>query len=164
MRARAGMTAARTAAVALVATLAIQIYVSVAATATAVLAPEIAREFGVPARWIGVFVGLVYTGGMFASLDGGSFRRVRAFVHASGRTQEVDPDPSFAEIVGRAALFPSDRLTYRLARDIARDERDYGNPVDSVRIEVWRVEFAPRTLAPAYRLLRERTVVVPPGP
>ena len=67
------MTAARTAAVALVATHAIQIYVSVAATATAVLAPEIAREFGVPARWVGVFVGLVYAGGMFASLGCGGF-------------------------------------------------------------------------------------------
>ena len=101
---------------------------------------------------------------MFASLDGGSFRRVRAFVHASGRTQEIDPDPSFAEIVGRTALFPSERMTSRLARDIARDERAYGNPVEAVRIEVWRVEFAPRSLAPTYRLLRERTVVVPADP
>ena len=67
------MTAARTAAVALAATLAIQIYVSFAATATAVLAPELAREFDVPARWIGVFVGIVYVGGMFASLGCGGF-------------------------------------------------------------------------------------------
>ena len=67
------MTAARTAAVALAATLAIQISVSFAATATAVLAPELAREFDVPARWIGVFVGIVYVGGMFASLGCGGF-------------------------------------------------------------------------------------------
>jgi len=56
------MTPARTAAVALAATLTIQIYVSFAATATAVLAPEIAREFGVETRWVGVFVGIVYAG------------------------------------------------------------------------------------------------------
>jgi MFS family permease len=67
------MSAARTAFVALAATLAIQIYVSFAATATAVLAPELARAFDVPARWIGLFVGIVYAGGMFASLGSGGF-------------------------------------------------------------------------------------------
>ena len=67
------MTPARTAAVALAATLTIQIYVSFAATATAVLAPEIAREFGVETRWVGVFVGLVYASGMLASLASGGF-------------------------------------------------------------------------------------------
>jgi hypothetical protein len=41
------MTPARTAFVALAATLTIQIYVSFAASATAVLAPEIEREFDV---------------------------------------------------------------------------------------------------------------------
>jgi MFS family permease len=65
------MTSARTALVALAATLTIQIYVSFAATATAVLAPEIAREFGMPTRWVGVFVGIVYVGGMFSSLGCG---------------------------------------------------------------------------------------------
>ena len=67
------MTPTRTAIVALAATLTIQIYVSFVATATAVLAPEIAREFGVETRWVGVFVGIVYIGGMFASLACGGF-------------------------------------------------------------------------------------------
>ncbi len=53
---------------ALAATLAIQVFASLAATATSVLAPEIARDFGVPAKLIGVFVGLLYAGGMAASL------------------------------------------------------------------------------------------------
>jgi MFS family permease len=70
------MTAARTAFLALAATLTIQIYVSFAAATAAVLAPEIAREFGVQTRWIGAFVGLVYLGAMFASLAcGGSIER-----------------------------------------------------------------------------------------
>lgn len=64
------MTAARTA---LVATLAIQIYTSFAATATAVLAPEIAGAFGIDARWIGLFVGIVYAGAMLACLASGGF-------------------------------------------------------------------------------------------
>jgi len=67
------VSAERTALVALAATLAIQIYVSFAATATAVLAPEIAREFGVQTRWIGVFIGIVYGGGMLSSLGSGAF-------------------------------------------------------------------------------------------
>ena len=53
---------------ALAATLAIQIFTSLAGTATSVLAPEIARDLGAPAKLIGVFVGLLYAGGMAASL------------------------------------------------------------------------------------------------
>ena len=68
-----GMTPARTALVALGATLTIQVYVAFTATATAVLAPELAREFGVQTSWVGVFVGIVYAGGMFASLACGGF-------------------------------------------------------------------------------------------
>src|SRR4029079_19626219 len=67
------LTSTRTAAVALAATLAIQIYTAFAAAAAAVLAPEIAHAFGVEARWIGAFIGLVYAGGMFASLASGGF-------------------------------------------------------------------------------------------
>ena len=58
----------RTAIVALAATLAIQMFTSLAATAPAVLAPELAREMGVAPQWIGVFVGLVYVGAMLASV------------------------------------------------------------------------------------------------
>src|SRR4029079_9783311 len=67
------MTPGRTAAVALSAPLTIEICVSFAATATAVLAPEIAREFGVETRWVGVFVGIVYGGALLGSLACGGF-------------------------------------------------------------------------------------------
>ncbi len=66
-------TKGRRAFVALAATTAIQIYVSLAATSTAVLAPEIAQAFAIAPKWIGVFVGLVYAGAMFASLACGGF-------------------------------------------------------------------------------------------
>jgi MFS family permease len=65
--------AARTAAVALGVTLAIQVFASLAATATSVLAPEIARDVGVAPKLVGVFVGLVYMGSMAASLASGGF-------------------------------------------------------------------------------------------
>ena len=63
----------RTAAVALAATLAIQIFTSLSATAPAVLAPELAREMGLAPQWIGVFIGLVYLGAMLASVAAGGF-------------------------------------------------------------------------------------------
>ena len=61
------------AAAALGTTLAIQIFVSAAATATAVLAPAIAHAFDVEPRWIGAFVGIVFAGAMTASLASGAF-------------------------------------------------------------------------------------------
>jgi len=54
--------------VALVATLGIQIYTSLAATAPAVLAPALAFDLGITPRWIGVFASLVYAGAMLGSL------------------------------------------------------------------------------------------------
>lgn len=61
-------TAGASPAVALGATLAIQVYTALAGTAAAVLAPEIAADLAVPSRWIGAYVGLVYFGAMSASL------------------------------------------------------------------------------------------------
>ena len=48
-------------------------FTSLAATAPAVLAPELARDLGVAPQWIGVFVGLVYMGAMLASLASAGF-------------------------------------------------------------------------------------------
>ena len=64
---------ARAAAFALAITLAIQAFTSLAATATSVLAPEIGRDLGLAPKLVGVFVGLLYAGGMTASLASGGF-------------------------------------------------------------------------------------------
>jgi MFS family permease len=64
---------AYTATIALGATLAIQLFASLTSTATAVLAPEIARDFGIPAKLVGIFIGLLYVGSMTASLASGHF-------------------------------------------------------------------------------------------
>jgi len=65
------MNGRRTAAAALAVTLAIQVFTSLAGTATAVLAPAIALDAGVAPTLVGVFVGLVYCGAMAASLMSG---------------------------------------------------------------------------------------------
>lgn len=61
------------AALALVITLAIQIFAAASATAVSVLAPEIGRDLGVTPKLVGVFVGIVYAGSMVASLVSGMF-------------------------------------------------------------------------------------------
>ena len=61
------------ASIALIATLAIQVYVSVGASAMSVLAPVVAPEFGVSQKLVGVFVGLIYAAAMTASLFSGAF-------------------------------------------------------------------------------------------
>ncbi len=59
--------------VALVATLAIQIFTSVVASGPAVLAPVLAPDLGITPKWIGVFVALMYVGAMLGSLVCGEF-------------------------------------------------------------------------------------------
>ncbi len=71
--------AQKLAVVTLAATTAIQVFTSLAGTAVAVLAPAIAGDLGVAPKWVGVFVGLVYTGAMMASpLSGTMVRRFGA--------------------------------------------------------------------------------------
>jgi MFS family permease len=48
-------------------------FTSLAATAPAVLAPELSQAMGVAPQWIGVFVGLIYAGAMLASVASAGF-------------------------------------------------------------------------------------------
>jgi len=64
---------ARTAAIALAITLAIQMFTALAATSTSVLAPVIGRDLAIAPKLIGVFVGIIYAGSMTASLASGMF-------------------------------------------------------------------------------------------
>ena len=93
---------APSAALALGATLAIQVYVSFAATATAVLAPAIAESIGVPASWIGAWVGLLYVGAMVASLLSG----VYIARHGAIRVSQVCVVACAVGIAGVAAAGP----------------------------------------------------------
>jgi MFS family permease len=54
-------------------TMGIQSFTALSATATSVLAPEIAPALGISAKLIGVFVGLIYLAAMAASLVSGFF-------------------------------------------------------------------------------------------
>jgi MFS family permease len=80
---RGAPSSSGTAAIALSATLAIQIFTALSGAAVAVLAPEIARDFGLPAKLVGVFVGLLYVGSMTASLASGHFIARRGAIRVS---------------------------------------------------------------------------------
>jgi len=58
---------------ALAVTLTIQVFTALAGAATAVLAPAIAPALGLAPQLVGVFVGLMYAGGMAGSLASGGF-------------------------------------------------------------------------------------------
>ena len=92
--------------------------------------------------------------GMFATLDGRPFRYARMFVSAPERSEELAVPPSLEEQVARTEMLPGDAQLERLSRAVVARERRHGRPVQDVRIEVWRVEFAKGSLMPRDRLLR----------
>jgi hypothetical protein len=92
--------------------------------------------------------------GMFATLDGRPFRYARLFVRAPQRSEELAVPSSLEELVAAVEIMPGERELERLARAIVAREQRRGRPADEVRVEVWRVEFAPDTLAPRDHLLR----------
>ena len=96
--------------------------------------------------------------GMFATTDGSQFRRVRIFVEAPDRSEELEIAPSQDFAAARAQLFPSDSIMTSLARAVVAREQRYGRPVHSVRLEVWRTEFSPGSLAATDRPLRTFTL------
>lgn len=92
--------------------------------------------------------------GMFASLDGRPHRYVRIFVNAPQRSEELAVPPSLEDLAASVEVLPSDAQLERLARAVVARERRRGRPVDDVRLDVWRAEFASGSLAPRDRLVR----------
>ncbi len=93
--------------------------------------------------------------GMFSTTDDSGRRRVRVFVSAPERSEEIAISPSLADAAARAAVLPTDARLSRLARRVVEREQRSGRPVDTVRIEAWRIEYAPVTLAATLRLMRD---------
>ena len=93
--------------------------------------------------------------GMFSTTDDAGRRRVRVFVSASERSEELSIPPSLQDLASRAAVLPTDAALSRLARGVVARETRYHRPVETVRIETWRVEYAPRTLAASHRRMRD---------
>jgi hypothetical protein len=102
--------------------------------------------------------------GMFSTTDDGGRRYVRVFVTAPERSEEIGIAPSLEEAARRAAILPGDAQLSYLARRVVERERRHRRPVDAVRIENWRVEYARATLAATPRMTREFLYRVDPTP
>jgi len=93
--------------------------------------------------------------GMFSTTDDAARRRVRVFVTAPERSEEIAIAPSLEDAARRAEVLPADYQLSRLAKGVVARERRYARPVETVRIEAWRIDYAPNTLAATSRLIRE---------
>ena len=112
----------------------------------------------------GVQLALVYTAdlspwkgggfGMFSTTDDSGRRHVRIFVTAPDRSEEVAIAPSLEDAADRAAVLPTDRQLTQLARRVVEREIRHERQVAVVRIEAWRITYAPLTLAASPHLIR----------
>ena len=100
--------------------------------------------------------------GMFSTTDDGGRRYVRVFVSAADRSEEIAIAPSLEDAARRASVLPADGELSHLARQVVERERRYRRPVDTVRVQAWRVEYARDTLAATSLLTREFVYRVDP--
>jgi hypothetical protein len=99
--------------------------------------------------------------GMFATIDGAANRRTEILVTGPDRSQALEVPPSLEEAAASCEAFPTERCLAALARRLADRERRQARPVSSLRIRVWRTEFAKVTLEPRRRLLAEHLLTEP---
>ena len=95
--------------------------------------------------------------GMFSTNDVTTARNVRVFIERPASSEEVDIAAPQRILALQAKLFPSDRLLMRLALAIASREQRNGQPLNAVRLEVWRTEFGIGSLEAQNRLVRTFT-------
>ena len=93
--------------------------------------------------------------GMFSTTDDAGRRHVRVFVSAPERSEEIAISPSLEDAARRAAVLPTGASLSRLARRVVEREGRNRRPVDTVRIETWRIAYAPDTLAATTVLMRD---------
>jgi hypothetical protein len=89
--------------------------------------------------------------GMFSTNDHAAHRTIRITVTARDRSEEIAISPSLRDAADRAAMLPGRRQLARLARLVVERERRHGRPAESVRIECWRTDYDPTTLASTRR-------------
>jgi hypothetical protein len=97
--------------------------------------------------------------GMFATTDGAANRTIRVLVTGPERSQEIEVPSALVGAAAACEAFPTEPCLDGLARRLAEAERLQGRPVSSVRLQVWRTEFAPVTLVPRRRLLLETLLI-----
>lgn len=100
--------------------------------------------------------------GMFSTADAGRARHLHAFVLRPGLEREVFAPVELEDIERRTLTLPSDANLRALARELAELPTPDDGPPTGVRIQVWRTDYHPDTLAPESHLLRG--LVIPLAP
>lgn len=100
--------------------------------------------------------------GMFSTLEARPFRYLRIFVEARERSEELEVAPWLEALAASAEILPSDASLERVAREVVAHERSRARGADSVRLELWRVDFEPSTLKPHSRKLKDYAWHAPP--
>ena len=98
--------------------------------------------------------------GMFSTTDGGPNRHLHIFLIAPEMEQEVWPSKSLEDMEDRVKELPTEAGLSKFAREIANRYKNRNNDLTAVRVEVWRTQFAAKTLQPFSLLLREFTLMM----
>ena len=92
--------------------------------------------------------------GMFSTNDDQQ-RPIRIWVTDAGGEREILTPEGLGKEASRVTAMPSKGRLIGLARSIARREDPSGETISRVRVSVWRLRYAPRTLEPDYERLQE---------
>ena len=94
--------------------------------------------------------------GMFSTTDGNANRYLRIYVSGPQRSEEILIKPSLEDLATRAQMYPVNSQLEKLAKAILKDQQKKHLPADSVRIEVWRIEYD-QLLKPTTKVIHEYT-------
>jgi len=95
--------------------------------------------------------------GMFSTTDGNANRYLRVFVSAPERSEELLLRGRLDELASRAQAFPSEFLLKKLAEEIVQEQKSRSLPVQSIQIQVWRIQYAREYLEAKSQMLRNYT-------
>lgn len=94
--------------------------------------------------------------GMFSTTDGNANRYLRIYISGPQRSEELQLKASMEDLATRAQMYPGNLQLENLAKAILKDQQKKNLPADSVRIEVWRIQYD-QSLKPTTTVIHEYT-------
>lgn len=95
--------------------------------------------------------------GMFSTTDGNANRYLRVYVTGPQRSEEILIKQSLEDLATRAQMYPQNSQLEKLAKAILKDQQQKHLPVESIRIEVWRIQYDQLSLKPTTKVIHEFT-------
>ena len=95
--------------------------------------------------------------GMFSTTDGNANRYLRVYITGPQRSEEILIKPSLEDLAMRAQMYPGNSQLEKLAKSILKDQQKKNLPAQSVRIEVWRIQYDKQMLKPTTKVIHEYT-------